>query len=255
MCPPDRAATTLRQRSPDWTRCPTNQDDLEIVMWMELIDIFRGGDALEAAGKDLFLMLRTVRDMAAIVRPHVFTNSISLEERNRVYEMDIQVNKLQRQVRKRVVTHLTLNPTRVPYCLLLMTLVKDAERVGDYIKNVVEVSDLGGGPVPEGTLRDELELLIGTAMLLMGEAEDIIRTQDRERATELLQRGRAAGKRCDRLLVKLADTDYTARETTSMVLLTRFYKRLGAHLVNILSSVVMPLHKVDFYDESELKKT
>ena len=27
----------------------------------------------------------------------------------------------------------------------------------------------------------------------------------------------------------------------------------GAHLVNILSSVVMPLHKVDFYDEREVK--
>ena len=34
-----------------------------------------------------------------------------------------------------------------------------------------------------------------------------------------------------------------------MVLLTRFYKRLGAHLLNILTSVVMPLHKLDFYDE------
>ena len=36
------------------------------------------------------------------------------------------------------------------------------------------------------------------------------------------------------------------------MLLTRFYKRVGAHLVNILSSVVMPLHKVDFFDEAEL---
>ena len=36
-----------------------------------------------------------------------------------------------------------------------------------------------------------------------------------------------------------------------MVLLTRFHKRLGAHLLNILSSVVMPLHKLDFYDGRE----
>ena len=31
--------------------------------------------------------------------------------------------------------------------------------------------------------------------------------QDRERATELLQKGRHAGKRCDRLLVELAKSD------------------------------------------------
>ena len=34
---------------------------------------------------------------------------------------------------------------------------------------------------------------------------------------------------------------------------TRFYKRIGAHLLNILSGVVMPLHKLDYYDEKVLK--
>ena len=47
---------------------------------------------------------------------------------------------------------------------------------------------------------------------------------------------------------ELAKSDLTAAQTTSMVLLTRFHKRLGAQLLNILSSVVMPLHKIDFYD-------
>jgi hypothetical protein len=33
---------------------------------------------------------------------------------------------------------------------------------------------------------------------------------------------------------------------------TRFYKRLGAHVLNVLTSVVMPLHKLDYYDEKEI---
>ena len=37
------------------------------------------------------------------------------------------------------------------------------------------------------------------------------------------------------------------------MLATRFYKRIGAHVVNVLSSVVMPLHKLDYYDESVLR--
>ena len=32
----------------------------------------------------------------------------------------------------------------------------------------------------------------------------------------------------------------------------RFYKRIGAHVLNVLSSVVMPLHKLDYYDEKRL---
>jgi hypothetical protein len=32
----------------------------------------------------------------------------------------------------------------------------------------------------------------------------------------------------------------------------RFYKRTAAHVLNVLSSVVMPLHKLDYYDEDEI---
>ena len=35
-------------------------------------------------------------------------------------------------------------------------------------------------------------------------------------------------------------------------LAARFYKRIAAHVLNVLSSVVMPLHKLDYYDEKRL---
>ena len=31
--------------------------------------------------------------------------------------------------------------------------------------------------------------------------------------------------------------------------LPRYYKRIGGHVLNVLSGVTMPLHKVDYYDE------
>ena len=37
-----------------------------------------------------------------------------------------------------------------------------------------------------------------------------------------------------------------------MVLGARHYKRILAHLMNVLSGVVMPLHKLDFFDEKHL---
>ena len=48
--------------------------------------------------------------------------------------------------------------------------------------------------------------------------------------------------------------DYDAGKTTALVLGARYYKRIGGHLLNVLSSVVMPLHKVDYYDEDEVKQ-
>ena len=81
---------------------------------------------------------------------------------------------------------------------------------------------------------------------------EILESQNAEAAMEAIEEGRAANKRCDQLLVQLSKSNLSASETTSMVLLTRFYKRIGAHLANLLSSIVMPLHKLDYYDEKEL---
>lgn len=222
-------------------------------MWMELLKIFSGNDPLGKLGEDFLEMLRLTHKMADIVAPHVFENSLSLDERSQVYELDVQVNKLERAIRKRVVAHLSTKNTQIVDSLLLLMLSKDAERIGDYIKNISEIGQLGGGPIPEGVLRAELAEIMRTAMEIFDAAPEVIETQDRERATVMLQVGRQSAKRADQLLVELAKSDLTPPEVTSMVLLTRFYKRVGAHLVNILSSVVMPLHKVDFYDEKEFR--
>lgn len=222
-------------------------------MWMELINIFRGADPTQQIGKLFLQMLAVTHDMAKAVEPHIFDHSLTFEERSAIYKLDVKVNKLERTIRKRVVARLVAESAQTVYCLLLMMLSKDAERIGDYIKNISEVSELGGSPLPDSPLRAELADIVQVTMEIFAAAGAVVEEQDQDRATELLQMGRHAGKRCDRLLVQLAASDMTPPQVTSMVLLTRFYKRVGAHLFNILSSVVMPLHKVDFFDERKVR--
>ena len=218
-------------------------------MWMELFKLFQVGYSLASLSSEFRKMLALVEEMADQVRPNILDQQVTLEEKARIRKMDVKVNKLERQIRKRIIAHVTLSRDDVGYPLLLMSLVKDVERMGDYIKNISEVGELGGGAIPEGPLRTELEEIIGCAMEMMKAVGPIMDSQDRERAHDLILEGKDAGKRCDVLLVELAKSDFNAAQTTALVLLTRFYKRLGAHLLNILTSVVMPLHKLDFYDE------
>ena len=65
----------------------------------------------------------------------------------------------------------------------------------------------------------------------------------------LIEQGRSTGQRCDALLVCIAHSDYDAASATAVALGTRYYKRISAHATNVLTSVVMPLHKLDYYDE------
>ena len=50
----------------------------------------------------------------------------------------------------------------------------------------------------------------------------------------------------------LAGSDHGAGVTTALILGARFYKRIAGHVLNVLSSVVMPLHKLDYYDENAI---
>ncbi len=218
-------------------------------MWLELLNIFRGTDPLKTLADEFMQMLQTAHDMARIVTPHALDHTLPLDQRNEVYRYDIAVNKAERSIRKGVATHLTLHKTNIPYCLLLMSLVKDIERIGDYAKNISQVGEMGGAPVPAGPLRDELGSVMQRTMELFDEARAVLVDENRERANELVLEGRNAAERCERLVSEAAKSGLSSAETTSLVLLARFYKRIGGHVLNILSSVVMPLHKVDFYDE------
>lgn len=222
-------------------------------MWRALLQVLKDNDPLEPIAQEFHKMLSVACEMAALVEPHVFSHDLSLEDRSKIYSLDIEVNKLERSIRKRVITHLSLSGSEVEYCLILMSIVKDAERVGDYIKNISEVSELGGTPVPEGPIRSELEQLINTAHSMLRATPSIVEADDANAALEHLRTGKSVSKRTDRLLVELAKSDFTVPQTTSMVLLTRFHKRLCGHVMNILSSMVMPFHKVDFFDARELE--
>ena len=224
-------------------------------MWTELLSIFRPGNPLNSISKDFKEMLDIDLEMATLVEPHIFDQSLTMEQQSKVYKLDVRVNKLERKIRKQIIAHASLTGADIGYCFMMMSIVKDAERIGDYVKNITEVKSLGGGGVPEGPIRTELQDLVSNAMLLLTEAPKVVEEEDTERAQELVEIGRTSGTRCDRLLVELAKTKFGASKTTAMVLLTRFYKRLGAHALNIISSVLMPVHKVDFIDEKYMSRS
>ena len=220
-------------------------------MLRELLSIFRTSDPLRAVGESFAKMLRLTNEMTVSAGEMFFSGRSAPEVRTRIYQQDVQVNRLQREIRKRVVGHLSVpgNTADVPYCLLLMTLVKDVERIGDYAKNLSEVTDVREGQLPDDDITHELreiaEAVEGAFKLTLEGFE----RSNQEQAIELIQQGRDIAHRCDALIRKIAQSTHDASATAALVLGVRYYKRIGGHVLNLLSSVVMPLHKVDYYDE------
>ena len=113
-------------------------------MLSELLSIFRADNPLHAMSTSFKEMLQLTCDMTLSAGGICFGEKTLAEDRTRIYQDDVQVNKLEREIRKKVVAHLSIQGNRsdVPYSLLLMSLVKDVERLGDYAKNLAEVIDI-----------------------------------------------------------------------------------------------------------------
>jgi phosphate uptake regulator len=222
-------------------------------MLRELLSILRSTDPLRAMRDNFARMVQTAREMTIAAGDIYFGKSHPVN-RAHIYETDVRVNQLERVLRKQIVTHLSLSEDRcdLPYCLLLMSLVKDVERIGDYAKNLSEVEDFCHVPLPEDDIRRELSEIRQGVERAFESTTEVLDASDIGRALELIRQGRDISRRCELLVRRIAGGSCEACVTTAQVLGCRYYKRIDGHVLNILSSVVMPLHKVDYYDEDEV---
>lgn len=218
----------------------------------QLFKIFSSTHHLAATGERFSEMWRLVDGMIQTASAAYWGSHLTPEERTALQQTDIAVNELQRRIRKEVITHLSASQAAdAPYGLLLMSLVKDAERLGDYAKNLAEVHglcDRGPGDLPVGPLRDELRRIADFVERLSREAPLAYAAADTSAARQLSRDGKQMSRDCDSLIRDVAASDCGAALAVDMVLATRYYKRIIGHSLNLLSSVLMPLHKLDYID-------
>lgn len=225
-------------------------------MLRQLLSIFRSNDPLGHLANQFAEMLRLARDLTVRAGDIYFSDTpASPDERTEIFQQDIRINKLEREIRKGVIFFLSSheNTPNLPYCLLLMSLVKDAERIGDYAKNLAEVDEIRPEPLPDDDIVAEIKEIRTRVESVFAQTADVFTKSDQEEAVELIRQGRELTHRCDLLVGRIARSQYDAATATATVLGTRYYKRIAAHVLNVLSSVVMPLHKLDYYDETVLE--
>ena len=219
-------------------------------MLQELLRIFRGDDPLSKVADNFALMLNLTREMSYSAGQIFFGEDHDENAQDKVHKTDAEVNELERVIRRSLMTHLAIpgNSADAPYSLLLMSLVKDVERLGDYAKNLSEIVEIGPDVLPEGLELDELKMIRQKVESAYQACANVVLSSRRGEAAELIQQGRETARRCDELVSTIGKSDYDAATTTAFILGTRYYKRINAHVLNVLSSVVMPLDKIDYFE-------
>ena len=221
---------------------------------MKLRDLvgFLFGTNNPRVGSDFREMLRLIVDMFQDVDAALWSGEISDSLREEIFDRDIAVNQMERSIRKEVLIHLALGDKRdLAFCFVLINVVKDAERIGDNIKNMID-EVVNPACVQGGELAMEIRSLGTEIGQLLERVGEVFAQSNEQEAEMLVRQGRELAARCDELVRRVAASGYESGPTTCLVLATRFYKRIVAHATNILTAVIMPAHKIDFFDEEEL---
>lgn len=162
---------------------------------------------------------------------------------------DAQVNELEREIRRELVVHASVHGARdIAAVLVYMSIVKDAERIGDYAKNIFDLA-AGGVSFQEAPDRPTMMTHRDRVSDMITEAGAIFAADDQEAANLLLAEADRMRDVYDELVDALVVSDGVARDAVPRALFYRHLKRITAHLANLLTAVVVPVDKLDYIDE------
>lgn len=226
-------------------------------MLKELLNIFKDDSLLDKAFKQSYEMLEITKDMFIEGMDNLRKQNNNKVKTN-IYDQDIAVNKYQREVRKNVFNHLTVSGTEDIYSgLVLVSIIIDIERLGDYTKNIIELAENHPKKLEGGKYEKDLKKIeeaIADSFLLVRKAFE---EADTEIASKLLSDYSWVNKLCDEHIIdfiKAKDDTIKTCEAVSLALYYRFLKRINSHIRNIASSVVNPFHKIGFYKKKKKKQ-
>jgi len=217
-----------------------------------VLEFFRSGghSTLDEVEHTLVGMVEDTRDIFDAAMEAVFGGGKSKATKRRVKTTDRGINAAQRDVRRSLILHASVEPIDLPLVLGYMSVVKDAERAGDYAKNLYDLAKYGANfeVAPD---REELEAYRDKVGNLIDDVADVFAHRDRSRAQALIERADGFLDEYDAHVKAAYESTGEASDAVARALYFRFLKRLTAHLMNLLTSLVMPLDRLDHYDEDK----
>jgi phosphate transport system protein len=153
---------------------------------------------------------------------------------------DRDINAGERLVRRLVLQHLSVNPSLdLSTSLVLLSIVHDIERIGDYAKNLTELSRWD-------VTDEEAECNRIHAMVtpMFEQMLDALRREDADTARQVMRQHETVKKQTDEALDALMATEGDRRHGVVNALALRFIRRTSAHLSNVASGLANPLDRV-----------
>ena len=220
-------------------------------VFKDIVKLWNSDDLLSQAWGESYKMM--------VLSNEIFTQAIKYlrEGENRdtikaLKKRDIEINTFQKDVRRKVVTHYAISQDidDLPNGLVLLNMVVDVERVGDYTKNILDLALNHPNTIKSEDFSDELHHVEQEVVARFSKTLEAIRTQDVEVARSLMvsYKETLTGVSDDIVNGCISGKITLGNEskTVALALYARYLKRIGAHLKNITTILINPFEAVGY---------
>jgi len=219
-------------------------------MFKQIFEIFKSDSLYDQALSECYEMLDIDLTM--------FKESIkSLRESDStdinidIFAMDKKINEFERDVRRKVMTHLAIGGKEdIGSGLVLVSVVIDIERIGDYTKNIYDLAVNHPKKLIGGSIEDRLSEIEKISFNLFEESIYAFKNQDIEKARGLMGHYKDnISSQSDAITNEIITgevSDLDVGSASAVGLYSRYLKRIAAHSRNIISSVVNPFERIGY---------
>jgi phosphate uptake regulator len=170
-----------------------------------------------------------------------------------VYQHDKTINKLVRDIRKKLMTHLMISDkSEVISGLTLAIVVNNIERIGDYTKNIADLAILHKKTLHAAEFEETVVSIEKRVKDFFDWTIKAFPESDVELARQVVHQYKDVSRDTTILINTLikGECEFNISDAVTLALYIRFLKRVGAHLYNICTSIVNPFHRIGFKEKN-----
>ena len=220
-------------------------------IFREIVNLWKSEDLLSQAWDESYKMM--------MLSNEIFTQAIKYlrEGENQdiikaLKKRDVEINIFQRDVRRKVVTHYAISQDidNLPNGLVLLNMVVDVERVGDYTKNILDLALNHPNIIKSEEFSEDLYHVEQEVISRFSKTIEAIQTQDADVAQSMMVSYKETlTSISDDIVNGCISGEITLGDeskTVSLALYARYLKRIGAHLKNITTILINPFDAVGY---------
>ncbi|NVM02770.1 MAG: hypothetical protein HWN67_10560 [Candidatus Helarchaeota archaeon] len=184
---------------------------------------------------------------------HTLRKTDTSELKIDIREKDLMINEYEREVRKKVLTHLSISGTAdITAGLVLTSIIIDIERIGDYTKNISELALNHPSKLEGGIFEDELAKIEEILINIFDQLIDAFKNSNVQTARKIMENSSEITRKCDEwvsMLIKGEGIPQNPTDAICLALYIRYLKRVCSHLRNITTSIVNPFHRIGYREK------